>query len=371
MEDYKQHTKTSQDLSEKVLLPQALGELFPKEQSGSEGVVQGKLVSIVKECDEDVMLAASVTLRDGGIEKGQPEKAVKAVANWQQLRAIYEDSQAHETLDDTIEDMDEKEDMPAGPTRKDNHQVFQETSTNSRLLQTKTTKTRKVQELVVPKIPMRADSVGTMTGCEKDDEMSLALMISSWVLHQHLAKTFLEKGLLVKLLSRRCVREMKSRPSTQRDSHIQVELANDKVTTSDKYLDIAIKVERVEAVMKAWLVDDEVYDVLLGMDWGYLKHTADEVIDIYENYVSLIFGHSEAMYSDNGSHFVNQKMQDYFLKRGVTHYTGPVSHPSSTRLFERAVQSMMLYLRGRCIKRGLTEKIYGYAPSKLMIGFGP
>lgn len=194
------------------------------------------------------------------------------MANWQQLRAIYEDPQAHETLDDTIEDMDEKKNMPAGPAREDNHQVFQETSTNPRLLlQTKTTETRKVQELIVPKIPKRADSVGTMTGCEKDDEMSLALMISSWVLHQHLAKTFLETGLLVKLLSRRCVREMKSRPSTQRGSHIRVELANDKVTTSDKYLDIPIKVERVEAVMKAWLVDDEVYDVLLGMDWGYLS----------------------------------------------------------------------------------------------------
>ena len=120
---------------------------------------------------------------------------------------------------------------------------------------------------------------------------------------------------------------------------------------------------------------------------GYLKHTADEVIDIYENHISPIFGHSEAVYSDNGSYFVNQKVQDYFQERGVTHFTGPVSHPSSTGLLERAVQSMMSYLRGRCIERASTEgwsmdiregvvfantksqKIHGYAPAELILGF--
>lgn len=103
-----------------------------------------------------------------------------------------------------------------------------------------------------------------------------------------------------------------------------------------------------------------VVNVLLVVDYftrfiwaeGYLKHTADEVIDIYENHISPIFGHSEAVYSDNGSHFVNQKVQDYFQKRGVTHFTG---HPSSIRLLKCTVQSMMSYLRGRCIERGSTE----------------
>ena len=66
-----------------------------------------------------------------------------------------------------------------------------------------------------------------------------------------------------------------------------------------------------------------------------------------------------------------------------------MSHPSSTGLLERAVQSMMSYLRGRCIERGSTEawsmdiregvvfantksqKIHGYAPAELMLEFSP
>ena len=88
---------------------------------------------------------------------------------------------------------------------------------------------------------------------------------------------------------------------------------------------------------------------------GYLKHTADGVIDIYENHISPIFGHSEVVYSDNGSHFVNQKVQDYFQERRVMHFTGPVSHPLSIRLLERAVHLIMSYLRGRYIEQGSTE----------------
>ena len=122
---------------------------------------------------------------------------------------------------------------------------------------------------------------------------------------------------------------------------------------------------------------------------GYLKHSADEVINIYENHISPIFGHSKAVYCNNGSHFVNQKVQDYFQEKGVTHFTWQVSHPSSTGLLERAMQSMMSYLRGKCIERASIEgwsmdireevvfantksqKIHGYAPAELMLGFSP
>ncbi len=73
----------------------------------------------------------------------------------------------------------------------------------------------------------------------------------------------------------------------------------------------------------------------------------------------------------------------------MTNFTGTVSHPSSTRLLEREVQSMMSYLRGRCIERGSTEassmdireevvftnikspKIHGCAPAELILGLNP
>ncbi len=120
-----------------------------------------------------------------------------------------------------------------------------------------------------------------------------------------------------------------------------------------------------------------------------MKHTAYEVIDIYENHISPIFDQSKAVYSDNRSHYVNQKVQDYFQERRGTHFTRPVSHPSSTRLLERTVQSMMSYLKGRSIDWGSTkawpmgigkgvvfvnnksQKIHGSTPAGLMLGFSP
>lgn len=56
-------------------------------------------------------------------------------------------------------------------------------------------------------------------------------------------------------------------PAIQRDGRIRVSLANDSVTTLNKYVIIPINVEGVEAVIKAWLVDVGVYDLLLGITW--------------------------------------------------------------------------------------------------------
>ncbi len=41
---------------------------------------------------------------------------------------------------------------------------------------------------------------------------------------------------------------------------------------------------------------------------GYLKYIVDKVIDIYKNFISPIVGDSKVVYSDNGSHFINQKI---------------------------------------------------------------
>ena len=84
----------------------------------------------------------------------------------------------------------------------------------------------------------------------------------------------------------------------------------------------------------------------------YETHTADDVIDIFENYLTPIFGHPAAGYSDNGSHFVNEKISQYFEERGVTHFTGPISHPSSTGLMERGVQSIISFLTVKTIEHG-------------------
>lgn len=121
---------------------------------------------------------------------------------------------------------------------------------------------------------------------------------------------------------------------------------------------------------------------------SYLTHTADDVINIHGNHLLPVFGQSAAASLDNGSHFVNEKVMAYFQQRGITHFTGPISHPSSTALMERA---MISFLRVTTLEHGTVggwsnlvkdgvfwanskfQRLhgYGYAPTELMLGFHP
>lgn len=68
-----------------------------------------------------------------------------------------------------MEDINEEDDRPARPTREAQHRIDPETLANSWLPQTRTTKTGRVQELVIPKILKKADSIRAMTGQERFD----------------------------------------------------------------------------------------------------------------------------------------------------------------------------------------------------------
>lgn len=76
----------------------------------------------------------------------------------------------------------------------------------------------------------------------------------------------------------------------------------------------------------------------------------NKVINIYKNHIFLIFKYSEVVYSNNGFYFVNQKVQDYFQERKVTPFIELINHLLSTELLKWAVQSIMSYLRDRCIE---------------------
>lgn len=76
----------------------------------------------------------------------------------------------------------------------------------------------------------------------------------------------------------------------------------------------------------------------------------NKVINIYKNHIFLIFKYSEVVYSNNGFYFVNQKVQDYFQERKVTAFIELINHLLSTELLKWAVQSIMSYLRDRCIE---------------------
>ena len=122
---------------------------------------------------------------------------------------------------------------------------------------------------------------------------------------------------------------------------------------------------------------------------SYATKTADDVLDIYENRPPPVFGHPAAAYSDNGSHFVREKVSPYFKERDITHFTEPISHLPSTSLLERGVQGMISILRAKTIEHAAAgswsklikdgafltntkfQWIQGFLPSELMLGFEP
>lgn len=102
---------------------------------------------------------------DGGVKNGATSESGKTRGKPTTVASDLRGSQANETREDRIEDMDEEEELVIGPRKGDNHPVFQEPQ-NSRLPQTRTTKTEGVQKLVVPRVPKKAESTGAMTMCK-------------------------------------------------------------------------------------------------------------------------------------------------------------------------------------------------------------
>lgn len=62
-----------------------------------------------------------------------------------------------------------------------------------------------------------------------------------------------------------------------------------------------------------------------------------KVVNLHKNYISSIFGHFWVMYINNGSHFVNDLMKNYYKNCGIIHYIELISHPSSIMLFEKEI----------------------------------
>lgn len=69
--------------------PRDFGALFSEDTFGPGGLV---IVTMVQKKEEDVtMLAAPVTLQDGGVKERPQEEAQKQVVSQRQLRPIYKD----------------------------------------------------------------------------------------------------------------------------------------------------------------------------------------------------------------------------------------------------------------------------------------
>ena len=102
---------------------------------------------------------------------------------------------------------------------------------------------------------------------QEDDGQSQPVMITSWIGAVKLTNTLLDGGSVVELVNRRKLQTMKPPPSIHSDGHLRVCLATDVISTLTNYAYLPVNVEGVQALVKAWVVDNQVYDLLLGLSW--------------------------------------------------------------------------------------------------------
>ena len=106
----------------------------------------------------------------------------------------------------------------------------------------------------------------------EDDGQSKPVMIMSWIHNTKLSRTLLDNGSLVELISRKKLNQLIPPPKIYTNGYLKVSLATDKLDTLTDYTIIPVNVQGVEATVKAWVVDVDIYDLLLGLSWMRRVH---------------------------------------------------------------------------------------------------
>jgi hypothetical protein len=132
-----------------------------------------------------------------------------------------------------------------------------------------------------------------------------------------------------------------------------------------------------------------VVDYFLRFAWARaVEHNdGDTAAQFLLEEVVKVFGWPSAVYSDNGSHFVQGKLPALLKANGIRHFPAPKHHPSSLGLIEKYVQLILYGLRRNTILvdggkslwdrflpavinslNDRTLKVHGYIPSQLLFG---
>ena len=100
----------------------------------------------------------------------------------------------------------------------------------------------------------------------QDDGKARPIFITAWVDHLRMSRTLVDGGSLVELISLRMVNKLPHIP-VEADGHVRISLADDQLTTLTRYVVIPVNVEGVEAMIKAYILPVNAYDLLLGIRW--------------------------------------------------------------------------------------------------------
>ena len=106
----------------------------------------------------------------------------------------------------------------------------------------------------------------------ENDEQSKSMMITSWIHTIKLLKTLLDEKSLIELLSKKKLNQIHSRSRMYTNDYLRVSLATNKLNILTNYVKISINVEEIEALIRAWIMNVDIYDLLLDLSWMRRVH---------------------------------------------------------------------------------------------------
>lgn len=92
-------------------------------------------------------------------------------------------------------------------------------------------------------------------------------MITSWIGKVKLTKTLVDGGSIMGLVNHQKINNMTPPTHIHTDGYLRCSLATDILTTITNYIYLPVNVEGIQAVVKAYVVENQVYDLLLGVPW--------------------------------------------------------------------------------------------------------
>ena len=92
-------------------------------------------------------------------------------------------------------------------------------------------------------------------------------MITSWIGAVKILKTLADGGLIVELANRFKLVKMSVPPPIHTERHLRVSLATNIISTLTNHIFLSVNVQNIQAIVKAWIVENQVYDLWLGILW--------------------------------------------------------------------------------------------------------
>ena len=92
-------------------------------------------------------------------------------------------------------------------------------------------------------------------------------MTTTWIKTVKFSRIFVNENSVIKLINRRKLLNLKSFSFIKSDKHLRINLIIDVVFILTNYIYLSINVTKVEIVIKTWIIDNQIYDLLFEISW--------------------------------------------------------------------------------------------------------